>query len=96
METVLLAVVKELRCLLDQGEAEVIILLDHSAAFNTVDHHTLIQRVLRAGVEARALEWLTSFLEKSFLPDLGSVLLFSHFSSELWGSSGLLHEPHFV
>ena len=50
-------------CAVDQGQVGAQMLLDLSAAFDTVDHHILmavLQR--RCGVQGKALEWLGDFL----------------------------------
>ncbi|KAJ1156952.1 hypothetical protein NDU88_009668 [Pleurodeles waltl] len=52
----------DIRNILDNGEIAALILLDLSAAFDTVCHHTLRSRLSSAGIRDRALDWLTSFL----------------------------------
>lgn len=54
-ETTLIAATNVIRTLLDQGEREALILLDLSAAFNTVPHHMLIARLHNIGIQAAAL-----------------------------------------
>lgn len=62
-ETALLAVVVEARKILDSGGSSAIILLDLSAAFDTVNHQILVHRLRNIGVSGLALSWLQSFLE---------------------------------
>lgn len=54
---------EETRIILDNGGCAAILLLDLSAAFDTVNHQLLVQRLREAGVEGKALRWLQSFLE---------------------------------
>ena len=44
-ETALIAATDDIRMLLDRGETAALILLDLSVSFNTVSHHTLINRL---------------------------------------------------
>lgn len=61
-ESVILAVMDELRGGADRGISQALILLDLSAAFDTVDHDLLVDRVGCAGIQGSALRWITSFL----------------------------------
>ncbi|KAJ1134487.1 hypothetical protein NDU88_000938 [Pleurodeles waltl] len=61
-ETALIAATNDIRSLTDKGETVALILLDLSAAFNTVCHRTLIRRLSNAGIRGKALEWIISFL----------------------------------
>ncbi|KAJ1129421.1 hypothetical protein NDU88_007791 [Pleurodeles waltl] len=47
---------------MDNGETAALILLDLSAAFDTVCHRTLVQRLNNTGIQGKALEWIASFL----------------------------------
>lgn len=61
-ETALIMVTEEIRRLVDRGGRAVLILLDLSAAFETVSHQVLERRLRSAGIGERALALLTSFL----------------------------------
>ena len=62
-ETVLLALTNDILLNLDRGLCSVLVLLDNSAAFDTVDHDELILDLENdIGVEGIALDWFKSFL----------------------------------
>eukprot|EP00918_Siedleckia_nematoides_P075133 GHVU01164303.1.p1 GENE.GHVU01164303.1~~GHVU01164303.1.p1 ORF type:complete len:263 (+),score=7.91 GHVU01164303.1:941-1729(+) len=62
-ETAMLKIKMDIDEVLDQGDGVLLVLLDLSAAFDTIDHEILLQRVhQRAGVEGVALQWLRSYL----------------------------------
>lgn len=74
-ETALIKASDEIRTVLDQGGAAVLVLLDLSAAFDTVDHATLIDRVLTIGIKHRAKVLLASFLSnRTQLVSLGDFM----------------------
>uniref|UniRef100_A0A803T8P4 Reverse transcriptase domain-containing protein n=1 Tax=Anolis carolinensis TaxID=28377 RepID=A0A803T8P4_ANOCA len=71
-ETALVALVDDLRRELDRGSVTLWVLLDISAAFNTIDHGILLGRLSGMGIGGVALQWLRSFLEgRSQLVKLG-------------------------
>ena len=48
---------------IDNGECVILVLLDLSAAFDTVDHHILITRLKhRFGITGKALGWIQPYL----------------------------------
>ncbi|KAJ1163810.1 hypothetical protein NDU88_004262 [Pleurodeles waltl] len=61
-ETALIAATDDIRVLLDNGETAALILLDLSAAFDTICHHTLRTHLHNAEIRDKALEGTTSFL----------------------------------
>ena len=63
VETALVALVDDLRRHLDQGGSALLILLDLSASFDTVDLERLACRLATAGIQGMALKWLISFLQ---------------------------------
>lgn len=73
-ETVLLKVTNDLLLATDREESAVLILLDLSAAFDTVDHAILIDRLKTwVGIRDTALSWFYSYLlERTFAVTIGN------------------------
>ncbi|XP_077985142.1 uncharacterized protein LOC144439783 [Glandiceps talaboti] len=62
-ETALLRVQNDILSALDNGKIVMMVLLDLSAAFDTVDHSILISRLQnRMGITGTALSWIESYL----------------------------------
>jgi len=62
-ETALLRVKNDVLKCLDNGKAVIMVLLDMSAAFDTVDHHILLQRLnCRFGIGGTVNRWFASYL----------------------------------
>lgn len=62
-ETAILKVLGDMLQALDTGDVAVLALLDLSAAFDTVDHATLLRRLeISYGLGGHALGWFTSYL----------------------------------
>src|SRR6218665_1860718 len=62
-ETALLKVLTDITEAIDAGDHALLGLLDLSAAFDTVDHHVLADRLSRTyGIRSTALDWLRSYL----------------------------------
>ena len=62
-ETAALRVLSDILGALDRGDFSVLTLLDLSAAFDTVDHSTLLRRLERSyGIRATILGWFKSYL----------------------------------
>ena len=62
-ETALLKVHNDILVALDERQAVFLLLLDLSAAFDTVNHSTLLSRLqLRYGITGQALFWLKSYV----------------------------------
>ena len=63
-ETLLIRVVNDLLIASEEGKATVVMMLDLSAAFDTVDHSKLL-RILKyeIGIKGTALQWFESFLK---------------------------------
>ena len=62
-KTALLRVQSDILEAIDNRQCVVLLLLDLSAAFDTVDHATLLHRLqLRFGINGKALQWFHSYL----------------------------------
>uniref|UniRef100_A0A3B3C1K9 Reverse transcriptase domain-containing protein n=1 Tax=Oryzias melastigma TaxID=30732 RepID=A0A3B3C1K9_ORYME len=73
-ETALLKIFNDVLIATDAGNLVVLLLLDLSAAFDTVDHEILIGRLEQwAGLSGEALQWMRSYLtDRSFCVKMGS------------------------
>ncbi len=61
-ETALLSVVEDLRLARSASKSSLLILLDLSAAFDTVKHQILLSTLLRKGISGTAVQWFDSYL----------------------------------
>jgi hypothetical protein len=62
-ETALLRIYNDIVAAIDQGDVGALVLLDLSAAFDTVDHSVLIDVMReRFGITGEALKWMMSYL----------------------------------
>ena len=67
-ETALLRVTNDILCENDKGKVTALVLLDLSAAFDTVDHDILLSRLeIDVGVSGVALSWFRRPLASSFM-----------------------------
>ena len=63
-ETALLCVTNAMKAAMDNRQGTALVLIDFSAAFDTVNYNIMIRRLqLRYGVVGKALAWLQSYLE---------------------------------
>ena len=61
-ETALVRVQNDILCAIDNNESVILLLLDLSAAFDTVDHSILLSRLCdRFGVKGAAVAWSESY-----------------------------------
>ncbi|KAF7247270.1 Netrin receptor UNC5B [Varanus komodoensis] len=76
-ESALVALYDDLCREKDRGSASLLVLLDLSAAFDTIDHGILLDRLAGLGVGGTALRWFRSYLNDRFqkvvLGDYGSA-----------------------
>lgn len=72
-ESALLRVFNDIFLATDSGDCVVLVLLDLTAAFDTVDHKILISRLEeQVGIRGTALEWFRSYLaDRTFCVSLG-------------------------
>lgn len=61
-ETALVYLVHELMSAIDRKEVTILVSIDLSAAFDTVDHGLLLHKFIAAGVTDKALKWIASYL----------------------------------
>ena len=62
-ETALTRVQTDILRAMDDSKATVLVLLDLSAAFDTVDHNFLLERLKQCGISGTAQFWFKSYLE---------------------------------
>ncbi len=63
-ETGLIEIINDIRLNSDTGKLMVLVLLDLSAAFDTVDHNILLQRLENwVGLSGMVHKWFRSYLE---------------------------------
>ena len=75
-ETALVRIQNDLLEAVDKHHEAVLVLLDFSAAFDTIDHHTILQRLqARYGIVGTPLKWFESYLRgRAQTVDIGGVL----------------------
>ena len=66
-ETALLTVQNDILMAMDKQQVSILLLLDLSAAFDTVNHNLLLRRLSdRCGIQGHAYKWLESYLSERF------------------------------
>ncbi len=75
-ETALVRIQNDLLRAVDQHQEAVLVLLDFSAAFDTINHQTILQRLqARYGIQDTALKWFESYLRgRVQTVEIGGVL----------------------
>ncbi|XDV16949.1 hypothetical protein PO909_016432 [Leuciscus waleckii] len=64
-ETALIKIINDIRLNTDSGKLSVLVLLDLSAAFDTVDHNILLDRLENwVGLSGIVLKWFSSYLDE--------------------------------
>lgn len=73
-ESALLKVLNDLLLAVDSGNCAVLFLLNLSAAFDTIDHAILLERLSNCvGIQGTALNWFTSYLsDRTFSVEIGN------------------------
>ena len=66
VETTLIKVNNDLQCSLDNKKMSILILLDLLAAFDTIQHNVLLDRMQsRLGIRGSAIEWFRAYLTQA-------------------------------
>ena len=66
-ETALLRVQNDILMGMDKGKVAMLLLLDMSAAFDTIDHEIMLKRLSeRCGIKGTALKWFSSYLSNRY------------------------------
>ena len=87
-ETTLLGIHNDLILAMDRGEVTSLILLDLSAAFDTVDHSILLHRLQHwFGLHGTSLDWFSSYLTSRSQAVLHPKFHFIFLKSFLWCTS---------
>ena len=67
IETAIFKVVNDILLAIDEGKLSVLVLLDLSAAFDTIDHDILLHHLQHVfGIQGTVLSWFRSYLTKRF------------------------------
>ena len=66
-ETTICSVVNDLLEMMDEGKCAILVLLDLSAAFDTVVHELLVEDLRNIGVVDNALKYLELFTKQKLL-----------------------------
>ena len=87
-ETALLKVHNDLLCAADKNDISILALLDLSAAFDTIDHHILLERLrINTGLSGTILSWFESYVTGCSLSVIVNCL-----QSSIWGVQFGVHQ----
>ena len=96
-ETTLLRVVSDILRAVDSGKVALLSLLDLSAAFDTVDHSILLDRLHVAfGIGGAALGWIRTFFDGSNTTGSLSWISIQRRSTGIWRSSRIDPRTTFI
>ena len=73
-ETALVKIFNDISLSLGSGKKVVLCLLDLSAAFDTLKHSVLIDRLNEIDLQDKALEWFQSYLSDRRMADKGACI----------------------
>ena len=75
-ETALLRVINDIRMNTDSGKISILVSLDLSAAFDTVDHEILLDRLENwVGLSGKVLDWFRSYLQdRNYFISIGNFI----------------------
>ena len=94
-ETALARVLNDMLRSIDERRVTILVLLDLSAAFDTVVHDILLHRLChRFGVTGRALDWFRSYL--SIRKSNSQRYLFTRAYHHMWRAAGLGSGTNFI
>ncbi len=87
-ETALVKITNEFLLASDQGCISLLVLLDLSAAFDTIDHDILIDRLqIYMGIQGQALRWFRSYLSDRYHFFLFKWGVISIITSKVWSTT---------
>ena len=93
-ETLLLCVTDSLLCKADNRPVSLLTLLDQSAAFDTIDHNILLNRLSYSfGISGTVFKWFIPYLTNRIVCFCGRLKLFA-FALEIWCSPRFCPWPH--
>ena len=96
-ETALLKVVNDILLNMDKQRVTLLLLLDLSAAFDTVDYGTLLQRLEDSfGIQGKVLSWFQSYLSGRSQCILVHSALSRRFNLDCGVPQGILSGPSFI
>jgi len=95
---VVLKVLADILCAVNSGNLALLTLLDLSAAFDTVDHVTLLRRLeVFYGINGTVHNWYTSYLSVQVAVRLKRIYKVDAYCRAVWSSTGVGHwSNHFL